>query len=383
MAGIAVYHNILWSKYKGVVFSELHSIANEHGIHIEFNQIAETENSRMQLGSTQAEYHKYPYKLYFNSSYEKINKFILCYTLLISVFRSKADVIVLPGYDKIEYWVMLFGVLMKRKVCAVFCDSTINDKEQKKLKGILKQLFFSKCAGVFCYGQRSAEYVRHYGVPQSNVYMRCQAAALPSLYQPERALEKRRSRAPEKGKPKFAYIGRLSTEKGIDDLIVAFANVLKVYPNSELEIYGDGPEKVQLQYLINRLEINSNAKLKGVLNSQEFEDLYTRITCLVLPSRSEPWGLVVNESLSYSCPVIVSSVCGCVPELVKDRITGLVVKPNLPHELARAMVEAVDLFSDITLTGRNCLETIAPFSPKNAAKAIFNGCESMYMQCKR
>ena len=55
---------------------------------------------------------------------------------------------------------------------------------------------------------------------------------------------------------------------------------------------------------------------------EEIGRLFERGAALVLPSHSEPWGLVVNESLSYGCPVVVSDICGCVPDLVLDGVTG-------------------------------------------------------------
>src|ERR1700744_3754203 len=65
---VAIYHNILWSKYKGVVFSRVHSDSEGKGILPSFIQIAETEEMRVGLGSVDMSYHKYPFRLLFRGS---------------------------------------------------------------------------------------------------------------------------------------------------------------------------------------------------------------------------------------------------------------------------------------------------------------------------
>jgi glycosyltransferase involved in cell wall biosynthesis len=65
--------------------------------------------------------------------------------------------------------------------------------------------------------------------------------------------------------------------------------------------------------------------------------VYGLADALVLPSLSEPWGLVVNESLAAGTPVIVSQRCGCVPELVREPAAGFAFDPSDAAALARLM----------------------------------------------
>jgi glycosyltransferase involved in cell wall biosynthesis len=102
---------------------------------------------------------------------------------------------------------------------------------------------------------------------------------------------------------------------------------------------------------------------------------FMRSTALVLPSHSEPWGLVVNESLSYGCPVVVSKNCGCVPELVIDGVTGFSFETGDIGGLSTAMLAALELSRDRVKTAQNCLRIIAEFTPERAAAQILEGCE--------
>lgn len=60
----------------------------------------------------------------------------------------------------------------------------------------------------------------------------------------------------------------------------------------------------------------------GFLNQGEIATAYVAADCLVLPSDSETWGLVVNEAMACGLPAIVSEACGCVPDLIDDEVTG-------------------------------------------------------------
>ena len=98
---------------------------------------------------------------------------------------------------------------------------------------------------------------------------------------------------------------------------------------------------------------------------------------MVLPSTSEPWGLVVNEALSMGCPVIVSNRCGCLPELVISGKTGFEFQSGDAMDLARKMT-AINLdMKDVDNVSIACIEHMRKFSPNNAAVQIIQGCRSI------
>src|SRR5690606_8601371 len=211
-----LYHNIRWSRYKASVFSELHQLSIKQGVEIRITQIADTSSERIALSNVDLSYHIDPHTLLFEGSYQSIPKWKLMLTLFSRVWRSDADLILLPGFSSIEHWLMLLAALFRRKKRATFCDSTLLDHPQSKVKGLLKRFFFSACQGVFCYGQRARQYLLYYDVPESRIHLRCQAAALPADYSPAAALESRLQRLPPKQAPRIVYVGRLSPEKGLD-----------------------------------------------------------------------------------------------------------------------------------------------------------------------
>jgi glycosyltransferase involved in cell wall biosynthesis len=374
---IAIFHNIMWSKYKGGVFSALYKSSSEAGVDVTFTQIAETEGDRISLGGVDLSYHRYPYTLLFKGSYSAVPTWRRVWALLKAALNAKADVVILPGYDRVEYWVMLGTLVLRRKTRVVFCDSTAFDRPASLPKSFAKRIFFGACNGYFAYGVRSKEYLISHGADAANVYFRRQAAALPHDYSEDAALAARSQSAPRLGDaPTYIYVGRLSGEKGLHTLIDAFKIVLQREPLATLKLIGAGDMKGDLQARINAERLGECVLLAGSMTIAQLANQYAVATAIVLPSTSEPWGLVVNEALSHGCPAIVSHACGCVPELVLDGITGYQFPTGHVAELADRML-LVATQKDGKEWSQACIAHMRDFTPEKTAAQILYGCEQI------
>jgi glycosyltransferase involved in cell wall biosynthesis len=135
----------------------------------------------------------------------------------------------------------------------------------------------------------------------------------------------------------FLYVGRLSEEKNVLGLLEAFAGYRNRGGLWKLVIAGDGPQQAQLLDAARELEISAHVEWLGMRTTDELVKLYAFASCFVLPSTREPWGLVVNEALASGLPVIVSSRCGCAPELVRDGQNGFLFDPECAGELEQTL----------------------------------------------
>lgn len=374
---IDIYHNIRWSRYKARVFSALHRLALDQGQDVRFFQIADTEGQRAALSGVEVGYHQYPHELLFAGAYDEIPTPKLMATLFRRVLRSDADLVLIPGFDKPEHWAMLLAAILSGKKRGTFCDSTLYDRPQSAVKGLFKRLFFKLCDGVFCYGQRARQYLLHYGVSEDRIFQRYQAAALPDDYSIEAARAKRLQLAAPPDVPRYLYVGRLSPEKSLDVLLRAFAQVHATLPAASLVVVGGGPQIDELKSLTAVLGLQGAVEFKGGMDQHALAEQYARATCLVLPSRSEPWGLVVNEALHYGCPVVVSDHCGCVPELVLHGVTGFVFKTGMADDLASKLMLLGSNFLDNATVTEHCVDTISQYNPHQTASQILAGCRAM------
>ncbi|MCK1518868.1 MULTISPECIES: glycosyltransferase [unclassified Bradyrhizobium] len=375
---IAIWHNIMWSRYKAVVFSSIYRRAQAENIPINFYQIAETDANRAGLSPIDQSWHDYPFTLLFKGASSGIPSLKLLWKAALLTWRDPADIVILSGYERPVVWLQALILSLKRRPFALFCDSTLYDQPQTFWKGIAKRIIFNWADGIFCYGVRAVEYVGCYGVPSSKSFVRCQAAALPKDYSAAKALEQRVEKAPRNAPPRYLYVGRLSPEKSLDHLLVAFKQVVASGSGAQLVLVGKGSSEQELRDLATQLGLEKDVIFAGPKFDSELFEEYSKASCLVLPSYSEPWGLVVNEALSHGCPVIVSYRCGCVPELVNEGRTGFSFEWGDVNQLSEKMGHAPKTFSDIPGTARACFAQIAPFTPDAAAKSIINGCLTIF-----
>lgn len=127
------------------------------------------------------------------------------------------------------------------------------------------------------------------------------------------------------------FAGRLWRSKGLDILIRA----LVVLKDIRLLIAGDGPEHDRLLHMAQQLK-GPDIELLGNIEPIQLQRLMLESTALVVPSRFEGLGLVALEAMSCGCPVIASDVGG-LKEIIVDGQNGLLVPPEDPDSLAKAI----------------------------------------------
>lgn len=132
-------------------------------------------------------------------------------------------------------------------------------------------------------------------------------------------------------------VARLSMEKGIDILLEAFALVYKEFHQSKLLIVGDGNQSAELKTLANRLGISDAIIWTGQLSWHEAMSCVEHMDIVVVPSRFEGFGLTAVEAMACGKPVVASRVDG-LAEIIQDGITGVLVLPEKPSNLASAII---------------------------------------------
>src|SRR6202000_355073 len=111
-----------------------------------------------------------------------------------------------------------------------------------------------------------------------------------------------------------------------DHLIEAYAQISPsagVEPRPYLVIVGDGEERAALERQAAASRVTS-IPFCGFRNQSELPRFFDLASVFVLPSRHEPWGLIVNEVMNAGRAVIVSDEVGCRPDLIEDGVEGCV-----------------------------------------------------------
>jgi glycosyltransferase involved in cell wall biosynthesis len=130
-------------------------------------------------------------------------------------------------------------------------------------------------------------------------------------------------------------IGRLSPEKGVDDLLRAAALVVKEVPTFKLQLAGDGICMPSLVALARELGLAERVEFLGEVH--DVPALLARASMFVLPSLTEGISLTLLEAMGRGLPVVATRVGG-TPEVVEDGTSGLLVAAQSPIELAQALL---------------------------------------------
>lgn len=129
----------------------------------------------------------------------------------------------------------------------------------------------------------------------------------------------------------FVFAGRLVPDKAIDVLADGYGRYRDAVDDPwPLLVAGIGPD----EHLLTSLD---GVELLGFVQPPDLPEVFARAGCLVLPSRFEPWGVVVHEAAAAGLPVICSRECGASTRLVLDGYNGVVVSPGSAGGLASAL----------------------------------------------
>lgn len=133
----------------------------------------------------------------------------------------------------------------------------------------------------------------------------------------------------------FTSTGNLNDVKRMDLLIKAFAIAFKDINNVRLTIFGDGPNKQDLENLISNLDLENVVNLMGLCSRQAIANHLQKSDCFVLASKSETFGVAFIEALAVGVPVISTKSGG--PEIFINKNNGLLVDLNNVNQLAASM----------------------------------------------
>jgi glycosyltransferase involved in cell wall biosynthesis len=185
--------------------------------------------------------------------------------------------------------------------------------------------------GALPIGTLNAEYWRHYLGEDFPLYR--MPYAVDNHYFQSRSEEARTGRAElqselklDPGRPVILFASKLQARKRCGDLVAAYRNLVtgvEMEQRPYLVIVGDGEERAALERQVAESELEG-VRFCGFRNQSELPRFFDLATVFVLPSRHEPWGLIVNEVMNAERAVIVSDDVGCQPDLIEDGVEGCV-----------------------------------------------------------
>ena len=252
-------------------------------------------------------------------------------------------------------------------------ESWLRDRARGGLKLALKAGFFRilKCLvdATLPIGSLNAEYWSHYFGEDFPQFL--MPYAVDNRYFQEQSLAALAGRAEllaelgiDPSRPVILFASKLQYRKHCDDLLEAYLN-LAPEPGAEplpyLLIVGDGEARAELEARVAASGLKS-ARFCGFRNQSELPRFFDIASVFVLPSRHEPWGLIVNEVMNAGRAVIISDDVGCQPDLITDGVEGAVFPVRDVAKLTDALRRVLATPKTAAAMGQRALERIQSWS---------------------
>ena len=237
------------------------------------------------------------------------------------------------GYERPGYLLAALAMRLTGSRVFVMLDSKFDDKPRRLSLELLKRLLMLPYHGGFAAGPRAADYLRFLGLRRRPVTTGYDSVSLSRL----RALAPARRGAWETAE--FLAVARFVEKKNLSLALAAYARFRAAEPDSPrgLHLCGGGELEPRLRAEAAALGIAAHVRFTGFASQADVAGFMAEALCLLLPSREEQWGLVVNEALAHALPLLVSENVGARDTLVRNLENGFVLDPDAVDGWATAM----------------------------------------------
>ena len=301
---------------------------------------------------------------------------------LDSELRSYApDVVAIPGWSGRGALTALRWCSSTGTPAVLMSESTVHDARRLLWKERIKRRIVRLASAALVGGRSNADYLAQLGFPAERIFKGYDAvdneyfSRASALVPPCGASGRADSDAvhvvggetPALSTIRGRYFlasARFIEKKNLDRLLLAYAryrelalsradsaNCLDAAAPAEsrsdvastgepwkLIVLGDGPLRTELHDVRRKLAMEGSVYFPGFMQYAELPAYYGCAGAFVHASTSEQWGLVVNEAMASGLPVLVSTRCGCAPDLVRESVNGFTFDPTDVERLARLML---------------------------------------------
>jgi glycosyltransferase involved in cell wall biosynthesis len=257
------------------------------------------------------------------------------YDTLPLLYRYKPNVIISGQLGFRTLQAIVYRKLNPASRLAIWVDASEHtEHEIGKAQTAIRKLFLRAADAIIVNGASGSRYVQMLGVSSRRI------VPVPFVSKVSALSEPNLGRSP-KACRRMLYVGQLIERRGLDLFFGALARWAQDHrtENCNVWIVGDGPLCKELKQT--ELPPNIEISFFGNVPYLELAPYFINSGIFVLPTRSDTWGLVVNEALAAGLPVLGSLYSQAVEELVKPGVNGWTFYADQPKEFQNALTQAL------------------------------------------
>ncbi len=299
----------------------------------------------------------------------------------------KPDVVVIPGWA--DQWALAALVWSEENntPTILMSESTQWDETRNAWREAVKRRIVGLCSSALVGGSPHKDYMVKLGMPAERVFLGYDAVDNGYFAKNAEKLksETLKNEARNKhGLPAkyFLASARFVEKKNLPRLIEAYSQYRKItakrqapgtMPSApwDFVLLGDGVLRESLCALRSALGLDASVHLPGFMQYPDLPAYYGLASTFIHASTTEQWGLVVNEAMASSLPVLVSNRCGCALDLVQEGVNGFTFDPCNVGDMAKAM-SIISAFQDVRLSefGAESARIISNWGPERFAQGL-------------
>ncbi|EGJ99153.1 glycosyltransferase [Dysgonomonas gadei] len=260
---------------------------------------------------------KFDFEFIYNGNARRRNMVLSFFRLLKLMKSIDAKKILFSGWLAPEY--NLYSFISPRRKNVMVCESSVFDVSFAGLAGWAKRRIINRMNATLPSGQPHAELFKSVGFNGTQHI----TGSVGIFHKPGKKTKLYHNTL------RYIYVGRLIDAKNIDLLIDVFNRNGKF-----LTIVGQGILEKEL-----KAKAKGNITFSGFINNHKLGGVYQTHDVFILPSKYEPWGLVVEEAIYWGLPVIVSDKVGSSVDLVKNLGTGCIFQSGNSDGLIDAIAD--------------------------------------------
>ena len=278
------------------------------------------------------------------------------------------------GYDRPEMRAALRWCRKHGAPSVLMSETKMDDRHRRWWRRQAVRYWCRRVGAAVVSGTASRAYLCRMGIDPGRVFM--PYGVIDNAFMSETVPVAKATAAPAglaSGRYFLACCRLLEERKNLACLVSAYhayRTTAKEDPWS-LVVCGDGPDRGMLEDHVRRLGVEG-VRFEGHRDIESLVAYYAHAGCLVHPAAREAWGLVVNEAMAASLPVLVSKACGCAIDLVENGSNGFTFDPHDEGALSAllAKMAATDTHARAVMGERGRLR-IQDWSPARFADALW------------
>lgn len=369
-------------KFKAIILTEILSpyrippfncLAQEANIDLEVFFFAETESRRSWY--VPKEKIQFSYRILWGLQVGKAYQSapVFCNPdVIYQLWQQHPDVIICGGWHHFTYWLALAYVQLTGTRLLIWSESTLKDeRSSNQLKERFKRWIIGKADGYIVPGKAQKDYLLYLGAREEKIWTAPNAVdndfftLETERYQTHKEALKQKLNLQD---IIILYVGRLINEKGIPELLAAFAQFSTDKPVT-LVIVGDGSQAEEYLLYCQQNKLN-NVFFAGFQPQTALAQYYSIADIFVFPTRSDSWGLVLNEAMAAGLPIVCSSAAGAGNDLLEDGENGFLVPVGNVARLSEAMQCLVGDESLRKKMGLRSRQIILNYTPEKMAQGL-------------